>query len=294
MAQIREIKQRMVAVGTIKRITKTMQMIATAKFTHAQHRARATKPYSEAIRKLVGEVASAAGDLSNPLLTGQVEPVKRELILVLASDRGLCGAYNSHVLRLALQHLRRLRNNGIEFDLETSGKKATGFFKFQRVPVEKRHPIGDKPKYEDVAAIAQRIINEFSAGKYDAVRVVSMHFYSVSRQKPEVMQLLPLSPPKGDSTGDAASGASTASYEFSPSSEAILDELLPTAVKASLFQAVNEAVVSEQIMRMVAMKAATENANGIGKDLRRKFNRARQAQITTELMEVISGAAALE
>lgn len=294
MAQIREIKKRMVAVGTIKRITKTMQMIATAKFTQAQHRARATKPYSEAIRKLVGEVAAAATDQSNPMLSGHTEPARRELVLVLASDRGLCGAYNSNVLRLALNHMRKLQQSGIEFDLETAGKKATGFFKFQRVPVAQRHPIGDKPKYEDVATIAQRFIDEFMSGKYDTVRVVSMRFISASRQKPEVIQLLPLSPPKADASEGAASGASTATYEFSPSSEAILEELLPTAVKATLFQAVNEAIVSEQIMRMVAMKSATENANDIGKDLKRNFNRARQAQITTELMEVISGAAALE
>jgi F-type H+-transporting ATPase subunit gamma len=294
MARTREIKKRMIAVGTIKRITKTMQMIATAKFTHAQNRARATKPYSEAIRKLVGEVAAASKDQNNPLLTGHAEPAGRELILVLSSDRGLCGAYNSNVLRTSMAHVRRLKRNNIDFDLETSGKKAVGFFKFQRVEVSKRHAVGDKPSYEDVAAIAGRFINDFMAAKYDAVRVVSMRFISAARQKPEVLQLLPLSPPRQEGAADDAGAAGGASYEFSPSSEAILDELLPTAVKASLFQAFNEAVVSEHIMRMVAMKAATENANGLGKDLRRKYNRARQTQITTELMEVISGAAALE
>jgi len=294
MARTREIKKRMIAVGTIKRITKTMQMIATAKFTQAQHRARATKPYAETIRKLVGEVASASADQNNPLLTGPDKPAKRELILVLSSDRGLCGAYNSNVLRLAMNHLRRLQRNGVEFDLETSGKKATGFFKFQRVNVAHRHGVGDKPTYENVAAIAQRYIMEFMAGKYDAVRVISMRFHSAARQKPEVMQILPLSTPKQEATATGTTSSGSAAYEFSPSSEAILDELLPTAVKATLFQAFNEAVVSEQIMRMVAMKSATENANGLGKDLRRKYNRARQSQITTELMEVISGAAALE
>ena len=295
MARTREIKKRMVAVGTIRRITKTMQMIATAKFTYAQQRARATKPYSEAIRQLVAEVAAAATDLNNPLLTGHAEPVKRELILVISSDRGLCGAYNSNVLRAAMNHLRRLRQDNIEFDVETSGKKAMAFFKFQRVPVAQRHAIGDKPKYEDVAVLAQRFIDEFVSGKYGAVRVASMHFQSVARQRPEIVQLLPLKAELAATPAPApASQQPAASYEFSPSSEAILEELLPTAVKAALFQAVNEAVVSEQIMRMVAMKAATENANALGKELRRRYNRARQTQITTELMEVISGAAALE
>lgn len=297
MAKTREIKKRMTAVGTIQRITKTMQMIATAKFTAAVGRTKATQPYAEKIRQLVGEVAIAAGDdVEHPLLSPPSDPVRRELVLVIASDRGLCGAYNANILRAAITHLRKLRSEGIEFDLETAGKKAIGFFRFQKQPIDQRHTIGDKPKYEEVERIAARYIEEFTAGKYDAVRVAYMQFISNARQKPVVMQLLPLKSEEvaGDTGGESAGAAPSASYDFSPSSHELLDELLPMAVKTTLFQAFNEAVVSEQIMRMVAMKAATENAKDLGKSLRRDFNRARQTQITTELSEIIAGAAALD
>jgi F-type H+-transporting ATPase subunit gamma len=300
MAQIREIKKRMVAVGTIQRITKTMQMIATAKFTAAVARAKATKPYTLKIRQLVAEVAAAAGDVDHPLLKAPAESPKRELLLAISSDRGLCGAFNSNVLRKALNHIRELRNGNIAFDLEVSGKKATAFFKFLQIPMAHRHTIGDKPKYEEVERIASRFIDEFTAGKYDAVRVAYMRFETNSRQIPEVMQVLPLSAPtvkkeldSKDSGGADAHGAK-ANYDFSPSSEALLADLLPLTVKSTLFQAFSDAVVSEQIMRMIAMKAATENAKDLGKTLKRQFNRARQTKITTELTEIVSGAAALE
>lgn len=299
MAQIREIKKRMVAVGTIQRITKTMQMIATAKFTAAVARAKATKPYTQKIRQLVAEVAAAAGDVDHPLINGPAESPKRELLLVISSDRGLCGAFNSNVLRKSLNHIRDLKNRNVAFDLEVSGKKAFAFFKFLQIPTAHRHTIGDKPKYEEVERLASRYIDEFTAGKYDAVRVAFMRFESNSRQVPEVAQLLPLKAPTATQPAVAADGSkeaasANATYEFSPSSEALLADLLPLTVKTSLFQAFNDAVVSEQIMRMVAMKAATENAKDLGKSLRRQFNRARQTKITTELTEIVSGAAALE
>ena len=303
MAQIREIKRRTIAVGTIQRITKTMQMIATAKFSAAVARAKATKPFTTKIRQLVAEVAAAAGDVEHPLINGPTESPKRELLLVISSDRGLCGAYNANVLRKAIAHIRDLRARNIAFTLETSGKKAVGFFKFLQIPIAHRHTIGDKPKYEEVEKLATRIIEEFTAGKYDAVRVACMRFESNSRQIPEVMQLLPMkgigaAPASGSASG-AASGAASesqhpkANYEFSPSSEALLADLLPLTVKSTLFQAFNDGVVSEQIMRMIAMKAATENAKDLGKTLRRQYNRARQTKITTELTEIVSGAAAL-
>ncbi len=293
MAQIREIKRRQVAVGTIERITKTMQMIATAKFTAAVQRAKATKPYTATIRKLVGELSQAAGEIEHPLISGPAEPVGRELLLVISSDRGLCGAFNSNALRTAIAHVRALRGENIEFDLETSGKKAIGFFKFQKIDIVEKHFIGDKPDYEEVERIASRYIDAFTAGTYDAVRVVYLRFESNSRQIPEVLQLLPL---KADLVEEETTEEKHvhANYEFSPSAEELLAALLPATVKSQLFQSFNDAVVSEQIMRMIAMKAATENAKDLGKTLTRKFNRARQTQITTELTEIIGGAAALE
>ena len=289
MAQIRAIRNRMTAVGTISRITKTMQMIATAKFTAALARAKDSRPYTQAIRRLVGEVSGDAGDYSSPLFKSSSKTSK-ELLLVISSDRGLCGAYNGNVLRMALKHVRDTAANGIEVDVETSGKKSAAFFKFQKMnPVEK-FSIGDKPSFEDVSRLADRYMDGFAAGNWSAVRVAYMRFESNAKQIAEIIQLLPLAPEKSN---EEASGTS-ANYEFSPSAGEILDDLLPRSMKTTLFQAFNDAVVSEQIMRMIAMKAATENANDIGRDLRRDYNRARQAQITTELTEIISGAAALE
>jgi F-type H+-transporting ATPase subunit gamma len=289
MAQIRAIRNRMTAVGTISRITKTMQMIATAKFTSALARAKDSRPYTQAIRRLVGEVSGDAGDYDSPLFKSNSKTSK-ELLLVISSDRGLCGAFNGNVLRMALKHVRDTAANGIEVDIETSGKKSAAFFKFQKMnPVEK-FSIGDKPSFEDVSRLADRYMDGFSDGKWSAVRVAYMRFESNAKQIAEIIQLLPLAP---EESNEKASGTS-ANYEFSPSAGEILDDLLPRSMKTTLFQAFNDAVVSEQIMRMIAMKAATENANDIGRDLRRDYNRARQAQITTELTEIISGAAALE
>ena len=300
MAQIREIKKRMVAVSTIERITKTMQMIATAKFTSALQRARATRPYTDSIRGLVSRLAADCGaELEDVLIRGADGAENRELVLVISSDRGLCGAYNSHLLRTASTYLSTLDTEGKGFELQTSGKKANAFFNFSGLEVSKRHQFGDKPVFEQVAEVADEMIRRFSDGEFDSVKVVYMRFESNSRQVPEVMQLLPMRFDDPDATNDdpgTESGASSDEvvYEFSPSVEEILSELLPRAVKTSLFQAVNDAVVSEQVMRMIAMKAASDNAKGLGRTLKRDFNRARQGKITTELTEIVSGAAALE
>jgi F-type H+-transporting ATPase subunit gamma len=292
MAQIREIKKRMIAVRTIQRITKTMQMIATAKFTASLQRAKSTRPYTERIRALVTEVAAASGDATSPLLatrSPQAGRPLRELVLVVTSDRGLCGAYNGSVLRAAAVEIRRRRGNGHEIIVETAGKKAAAYFRFQKVDVAQRHAFGDKPAFEAIAALADRYMADFVSGKIDAVHVAYTRFVSAARQVPEVMQLLPLSLDSATQSKGA-----TSVYEFRPSAEVILNDLLPRSVRVSLFQAMNDAIVSENVMRMVAMKAATDNAGGLGRTLKRNYNRARQAKITTELTEIVSGAAALE
>ena len=304
MAQIREIKKRMVAVRTIQRITKTMQMIATAKFTAALQRAKATRPYTERIRELVAEVSAAAGDADNPLLGGRSgssgKSAGKEILLVVTSDRGLCGAYNGSVLRNAISEIRKRRAAKCEVIVETAGKKGVAFFRFQKIDIAERHSFGDKPVFADVAALADRYMADFVAGKIDAVHVAYMRFISASRQVPEVMQLLPLTVEASVAASASAATAATAAksaatvYDFRPSAEVLLNDLLPKSVKVSLFQALNDSVVSENVMRMVAMKAATDNASGLGRTLKRNFNRARQAKITTELTEIISGAAALE
>jgi F-type H+-transporting ATPase subunit gamma len=290
MARLRELKGRMKAVGNIKRITRTMEMIATAKFQAAVHRATETKPYTEKVTELVGELAAAAastGQVDHPLLRSPDPAVGRSKLLILTSNRGLCGAYNANVLRLAN---RTLQASTDPTNVEVVGRKGVNYCRFNRIEVEQAYTdLGDKPAYEDVNAIAERYIESFEAGEYDAVHVAYMRFVSNSRQVPTVMQLLPLEPPEAE---EGEVGGETV-YEFSPEPEQILAELLPVTVKTRLFQAFNDAVVSEQIARMVAMKAATDNADEMGKTLTRQFNRARQAQITTELTEIVSGAAAL-
>ena len=283
----------MKAVGNIKRITRTMQMIATSKFSRAQLRATASKPYTEGIFDLVTELSERAGNIDHALIQGpgSVKADAKPLVLVLTSDRGLCGPYNGSIIRSAIKHLRGIGvNNAIT---EMVGRKGAGVFRFNKIPVAMQHTqFGDNPQFEDVERLAKSYMERFMAGEITSVHVVYMRFVTTARQTPTALQLLPLKPPasgEGDETG-----AGGVDYEFTPEPAALLADLLPETVKATLYQAFLDAVVSEHVARMVAMKAATDNAGDMGKSLGRKYNRARQAQITTELTEIISGAAALE
>jgi F-type H+-transporting ATPase subunit gamma len=292
MAKLREVKKRIKAVANIARITKTMQMIATAKFQASVRRAQATQPFTRKIAELAADLAAAGGDIEHPLLSPPAEKTHRELVLVLTSNRGLCGAYNANVLRAANGFLRSA--TGRQIDLEVVGKKGSAYFRFAGIPVQQSHTqFTDKPSYEAVEKIASRFMEAFESRRYDAVRVVYTQFISNARQTPRVLQLLPMEPPKATGDKKHTTGYQPV-YEFSPDPQTLLGALLPLAVKSQLFQAFNDAVVSEQIARMVAMKAATDNATKMGRSLKRLFNRARQTQITTELTEIIGGAAALE
>ena len=292
MGQIREIKKRIKAVGNITRITRTMQMIATAKFSAAQQRSTAGKPYTEALFEIVAELARSAGDsLSHPLLRTPDQSKGKALTLVLTSDRGLCGPYNGSLLRTAMHHFRDHPDAKAGL-VEVVGKKGMGFFKFNHVDVSQHHTqFGDKPEYDQVDRLAQDYIERFIAGEITKVSVVYMRFLSAGKQRPEVMQLLPFVAPEVAQTQTTGTNAI---YDFSPEGPELLNELVPAAVKATLFQVFKDAVVSEHIARMVAMKSATDNASKMSKNLTRTFNRARQSQITTELTEIISGAAALD
>jgi len=301
MAKAREVRKRMKAVANIRRITKTMQMIATSKFARAQQRALATKPFTEGIFDLVRELAAKAGNISHPLINGPSGgPKGGELLLVITSDRGLCGPYNGNVLRAARDHVRKDGSKRGELpqglSLEIVGKKGIGFLRFAGIPISRQlTQFGDKPAYADVEKLGQEYMDRFTKGEVSAVRIAFMRYISTSRQRPEILQLLPLKPP---AAGEGAAGEGkperTVQYEFSPDPERLLADLLPLSVKATLFQCFNDAIVSEHVSRMIAMKAATDNAGKMGKVLQRRYNRARQSQITTELTEIVSGAAALE
>ena len=291
MAQIRELKKRIGAVKTIARITKTMQMIATAKFTSALQRAKSTKPYAESIKELVSRIVQGSQEINSPLV--KRSSAKVELLLLITSDRGLCGAYNGNVFRLAMNYIKEAEKSGRKIEIHTIGKKASALLKFQKRSVDCHYDLGDSPSYSEVSKIADKYIKQFSSGEYFSINVASMEFISTSRQQPRIQTILPIEPPSKLQTEDINDNKG-APYELLPSPVELLDTLLPLSVKTTLFSSINDALVSEQVMRMIAMKAATENANDLGKGLKRNFNRARQAQITTELTEIISGAAALE
>jgi F-type H+-transporting ATPase subunit gamma len=296
MGKTREIKKRIKAVGNIRRITKTMQMIATSKFARAQQAAVAGKPYSDALFELVGQLAGGLGDTTHPLLQPG-NPAGKELSLLITSDRGLCGPYNGSVLRafMAMLKANPAARSGV---IDAVGKKGVGFLKFAGVNVATVHnQFGDKPTYDKVRVLAEEYTQRFLAGEISSVKIVSMKYISAGRQAPTVMQLLPFQTPAakpGAAKATSTTGVTEQIYEFTPSASELLNDLLPAAVKSLLFQAFNDAIVSEHVARMVAMKAATDNAGKAGKKYTRVYNRARQAQITTELTEIISGAAALE
>jgi F-type H+-transporting ATPase subunit gamma len=288
MANRRVLVKRRKAVRNIRKITRTMQLIATARFQAAFNRAVATRPYTEKLAELVADLARAAGDVDHPLLRTN-EGVQRSALIVLTSDRGLAGGYNANVLRTAIGHLDR-QPVGMTADVHMVGKKGIAYFRFLRRPVaEQTSGIGDRPRFDQVEPIANALIDRFVRGEIAAVHVAYMKFLSAGQQKPVVVQLLPLQP----EVKAGEEKARPVEYEFSPAPRQLLDELLPATVRVRLFQAFNDAAVSEQVARMVAMKAATDAAQDMIKALTREYNRARQTQITMELLDIVGGANAL-
>lgn len=294
MAKARQIVKRRKAVTNIRKITKTMQLIATARYQQAFQRATATKPYTQKITKLVEELsAAAAGQVDHPLLKENPDAPK-DVLLVLTSNRGLCGGYNAGVVRKALAHL------DIETDrqneLHVVGKKGIAYFKFIKRPISQAiTTIDDRPRFDQVEPLATEFMRRFEAGEIRSVNVAYMRFISTGRQVPEVMRLLPLS---SDTVGTADATAAPAGpevqYEFSPEPKELLKVLLPQTVKVRLYQCFTDMAVSEQVARMVAMKAATDAAGDMIKNLSRQFNRARQSQITMELLDIVGCAEALK
>jgi F-type H+-transporting ATPase subunit gamma len=300
MANLRSLVKRRKAVRNIRKITKTMELIATARFKKALDRATEAEAYTRKIAELAADLSKNAGEVSHPLLAQR--PVKKSLLLVVTSNRGLCGGYNGGVIREANRLVKELNTSGQAFDLEVSGKRGQAFFKFQRVPRSQEYTqFEDKPSFEQVDAVASRYIDLFISGQIDEVKVAYTKFISAGRQVAVIETLLPLSsvtPASGGRKSPDAVPATDASkkvdYEFIPEASGILEELIPAAFKARLFKCFLDAAVSEQIARRVAMKAATENAGDLIKDITRVYNRTRQANITKEISELIAGSEALK
>ena len=323
MAKARAIVKRRKAVRNIRKITKTMQMIATAKFLKALKRAVSTKPFTLKVRELVSELASSVGDVDHPLLRKVDDRSKtnRIALLVITANRGLAGAYNGNVLRASNAFIKKQEAAGKTVDLYLVGKKGITFFNYQKRPIKARFDTNmDNPKFAEVERGAQDFIQQFSDAQLDAVYVGYMNFISTGLQKPELMQLLPLGgisqtldqigKQTAEKESQAAAGAlSTAPranvaapgvlvsetvYDFSPSAPELLDDLLPLTVKTALYQCFLDAVTSENVARMISMKSATDNADKMVKALTMKYNRARQSQITTELSEIMGGVEAMK
>lgn len=269
-----------------------MQLIATARYQAALSRATAGKPYTEKLAELVADLSDVATNISHPLLATP-EQTRRSSLVVITSNRGLCGGYNSHVLRSATTHLDEQSAEDVESDVHMVGLKGVGFFKFlKRAMSEQTTDMGDAPKFDEVEPIANALMSRFTKGETDSVFIAYMRFMSMGKQRPFVMQLLPLARDRVEES-DEGSPRSTAEYEFSPEPEELLNVLLPATVRAGLYQCFLDAAVSEQIARMVAMKAATDAAGDMISSLTQKYNRARQTHITMELLDIVGGANAL-
>lgn len=296
MAKARAIVKRRKAVRNIRKITKTMQMIATAKFQKSLKRATGTKPYTQKVRELVAELAATVGNVEHPLLRRPEGPgrTRRVALIVLTSNRGLAGAYNGNVLRTASAFIREQEAQGNAVELYVNGKKGVTYFNFQRRPIAQRVDVSDTPRFAEVEPLMNLFIEQFTDGKIDAVHVAYMNFVSAGVQRPDVMQLLPLAslPKPGEKGADAH--RQNAVYEFSPDPKSLLDELLPLTVRSAMFQAFLDATTSEHVARMVSMKSATDNADKMAKALTMQYNRARQSQITTELAEIMGGVEAMK
>jgi len=294
MANIRAIVKRLKAVRNVRKITRTMELIATARFKKAMDRATEAAAYTRKIAEIVSDLSGAALSFSHPLLEGR-ETQQRSAVLVMTSNRGLCGGYNGGVLRLAVPRMRELRDAGQDVSLEVSGKRGLAFLRFQGETISHEYThFEEKPTFDEVDELASRYIAAYVAGDLDRLDVAYTRFESSSRQSATIETLLPVGSLDDDGAADSDDDGPAVDYEFLPSAGEILEEIVPASFKARLFKCFLDAAVSEQIFRMVAMKGATENAGEMIDTLSMQYNRARQTQITSELSEIIGGAAALE
>lgn len=290
MAKARALDRRRKSIRSIRKITRTMELISTAQFKRAMDRATAATAYTRRITALVGHLAHSGLEVTHPLLVPRPE-TKRAVLLVLSANRGLCAGYNGNIVRMAAARFHELQNTVPEVRVEMAGKRGISAFRFRKLMMDAMFThFNDKPTFAEVDVLASRYLLDFAAGEIDRLDVVYTKFESASRQQAVVETLLPLGELAGTEEEVATAGPQ---YEFLPSAASILDEVVPTSFKVKLFKCFLDAAVSEQIARMVAMKAATENADSMISNLSMAYNRARQGQITGELLEIIGGAEAL-
>ena len=288
--QERILRRRIKTVESTKKITKAMELIAASRIVKAQARVAAARPYSEKITEVLHNLASGGAGVDHPLLNPRDE-ISTVAYVVVTADRGLAGGYNNNVIRTAERAMRADRERGRDVKLYVVGKKANNYFRFRRTPTEAVFlGVTDQPTYEQARDIAAAVAEAFNDATVDAVQVIYTQFLSAGTQRVVQRQLMPL---ERDEVEETSSGDVSASYEFEPSPDIIIGRLLPRYAEARLFAALLDASASEHAARQRAMKAATDNAEELIKNLTRVMNRARQDAITTEIMEIVGGAEAL-
>jgi len=299
MAKPRELKRRIRSVQNTRKITKTMELVSTSKLKRAQDRVVGARPYAQALAQVIGELYSP--DLAErfPLLRqpGQSPRgagVRRDALLLITSNRGLCGAFNANLIREARRRLDELEAQDAHTELHLIGKKGISYFKFtHRNVASQRVDIGDRPTLRHAEELAKPLMDRFAAGDLDAVDIVFAKFNSAVSTPPTTLRILPVTPPtKRPSDGHKATAA--VNYILQPSAEAILKELVPLYVQNQVYRALVETAAAEHGARRTAMKNATDAGQDMLTILQRTFNRARQAQITQELAEIVGGAEALK
>jgi F-type H+-transporting ATPase subunit gamma len=268
------------------KITRAMELIAASRIVKAQARVAAAQPYIRKMNEVIRNVAAASGGASHPLLDPR--ELKTLGVLAVTSDRGLAGAYNTNVIRMAETRLIELGQQGADFRLFVIGKKAQSYFRYRGYQIERAFlGVTDTPGYGDARAVANVLMNEYAEQSIDSVEMFTTRFVSALTQQPGVVPLLPITPPEKEE------GAPAAAYTYEPNAGAILGRLLPRYVEGSVFGMLLDASASEHAARRRAMKAATENADELTRILTRQANQARQAEITTEISEIVGGAEAL-
>jgi len=290
MAKAKALDRRRKSIRSIRKITRTMELISTARFRKAMDRAVAASAYTKRIITLVGHLTTAGLEVKHPLLEAHPETSKA-VLLVLSANRGLCGGYNGSILRHGLSQLKQLQAAVPDVRLEVSGKRGISAFRFRKIEIAERFTqFDDKPTFAEVEVLANRYLEWYQSGRLDRLDIIYTKFESLGRQYAVAETLLPLAQLGGE--GENHNG-NQAQYEFLPSAASIVDEIVPASFKVKLFKCFLDAAVSEQIARRVAMKNATENAESMIGSLSIAYNRARQGQITGELLEIIGGAEAL-
>lgn len=290
MARTREIKHRIKSIDSTKQITRAMEMVATSKIKRAEERINAARPYAAKMIEIMQGLARRAGAIQHPLLEVR-EPEKRIAILALTSDRGLCGAFNTNIIRKVENLYKREKEEGKEVRLLTVGRKAQNYFRYMNYEITKSYiGISDRPTFDQAREIAHQLIDMYIGYEVDRVVIIFNRFKSMVEQRPIEHIILPLK----TEVPEEEAPTIWAEYIFEPSAQGVLSRLLPTYVEAVVYRALLESAVSEHGARRTAMKAATDNAEEMIRYLVRSYNKARQAQITQEISEIVGGAEALE